>query len=197
MKKFETFEGIVLPVDRTNVDTDAIIPKQFLKRIERTGFGQFAFYEFRYDEDGNEIKDSVFNQDKYKGASILISRANFGCGSSREHAPWALEDYGIKVIIAPTYADIFYNNCFNNGILPIKLDNEIMDEIFSNVYKNKEYKLEVDLANNKITDHKDLNINFEINEFHKYKLINGLDDIGLTLLKEDLISLYEKKENII
>lgn len=197
MKKFETFEGIVLPVDRTNVDTDAIIPKQFLKRIERTGFGQFAFYEFRYDENGKEIKDSVFNQDKYKGASILISRANFGCGSSREHAPWALEDYGIKVIIAPTYADIFYNNCFNNGILPIKLDNEIMDKIFSNTYKNKEYKLEVDLANNKITDHKDLNINFEINEFHKYKLINGLDDIGLTLLKEDLISLYEKKENII
>ena len=197
MKKFETFEGIVLPVDRTNVDTDAIIPKQFLKRIERTGFGQFAFYEFRYDEDGNEIKESVFNQDKYKNASILISRANFGCGSSREHAPWALEDYGIKVIIAPTYADIFYNNCFNNGILPIKLDNDIMDIIFNNTYENNGYKLEVDLLNNKITDHKNFNINFEINEFHKYKLLNGLDDIGLTLLKEDLISIYEKKENII
>lgn len=197
MKKFETFEGIVLPVDRTNVDTDAIIPKQFLKRIERTGFGQFAFYEFRYDEDGNEIKESVFNQDKYKNASILISRANFGCGSSREHAPWALEDYGIKVIIAPTYADIFYNNCFNNGILPIKLDNDIMDIIFNNTYENNAYKLEVDLLNNKITDHKNFNINFEINEFHKYKLLNGLDDIGLTLLKEDLISIYEKKENII
>lgn len=197
MKKFETFEGIVLPVDRTNVDTDAIIPKQFLKRIERTGFGEFAFYEFRYDENGEPIKDSVFNQAKYKGASILISRANFGCGSSREHAPWALEDYGIKVIIAPSYADIFYNNCFNNGILPIKLDNEIMDKIFNNTYTEDSYKLKINLSKNEITDENDLNIKFQINEFYKFKLLNGLDDIALTLLKEDLIKEYETKNNII
>lgn len=197
MKKFETFEGIVLPVDRTNVDTDAIIPKQFLKRIERTGFGEFAFYEFRYDENGEPIKDSVFNQAKYKGASILISRANFGCGSSREHAPWALEDYGIKVIIAPSYADIFYNNCFNNGILPIKLDNEIMDKIFNNTYTEDSYKLKINLSKNEITDENDLNIKFKINEFYKFKLLNGLDDIALTLLKEESIKEYETKNNII
>lgn len=197
MKEFKTLNGVVLPVDRTNIDTDAIIPKQFLKRIERTGFGQFAFYEFRYDEDDKLIENSVFNQERYNGASVLIARANFGCGSSREHAPWALEDYGIRVIIAPSYADIFYNNCFNNGILPIKLENDIMDKLFENTYKVEGYRLKVDLEEQTITDDSGLKIIFDINPFHKHKLINGLDDIGITLLKDDLITAYEKQRGII
>ncbi|NLI89622.1 MAG: 3-isopropylmalate dehydratase small subunit [Epulopiscium sp.] len=192
MKPFKTLTGTVLPMDRTNIDTDAIIPKQFLKRIERSGFGKFAFYEFRYDKDDNPIKDSVFNQDRYKDASILISRANFGCGSSREHAPWALEDYGFRVIIAPSYADIFFNNCFNNGILPIKLDDSIMDTLFKNTYANPGYQLTVDLENQTISDNDGFSTKFDISSFHKNKLINGLDDIGLTLLKEDKIDAYEK-----
>ena len=197
MKPFTKLDGIVLPVDRTNIDTDAIIPKQFLKRIERTGFGQFAFYEFRYDENDKPIKDSVFNQDRYQGASIIIARANFGCGSSREHAPWALEDYGIRVVIAPSFADIFYNNCFNNGILPIKMDNEIMDKLFENTYNKEGYKLVVDLENETISDSEGLEIKFDVNPFHKHKLLNGLDDIAITLLKDELISKYEKEHKII
>lgn len=197
MKAFKKLDGIVLPVDRTNVDTDAIIPKQFLKRIERSGFGQFVFYEFRYDENNEPIKDSVFNQERFQGASILISRANFGCGSSREHAPWALEDYGFRVVIAPSYADIFFNNCFNNGILPIKLDNDKMDVLFENVEKIEGYKLTVDLENQTISDNNGLEYKFDINPFHKHKLINGLDDIGITLLKEDSINKYEKEHGIV
>ena len=192
MKPFKSLTGIVLPVDRTNIDTDAIIPKQFLKRIERSGFGQFAFYEFRYDENDKPIEDSVFNQDLYSNASILISRANFGCGSSREHAPWALEDYGFRVIIAPSYADIFFNNCFNNGILPIKLDNNIMDTIFDKTYSNPGYQLTVDLEAQTVSDNDGFSSHFEISAFHKNKLLRGLDDIGLTLLKEDKIDAYEK-----
>lgn len=197
MKPFTKLDGIVLPLDRTNIDTDAIIPKQFLKRIERTGFGQFAFYEFRYDENDKPIKESVFNQDRYQGASIIIARANFGCGSSREHAPWALEDYGIRVVIAPSFADIFYNNCFNNGILPIKMDNEIMDKIFENTYNKEGYKLVVDLENETISDNEGLEIKFDVNPFHKHKLLNGLDDIAITLLKDEVISKYEKEHKII
>ena len=197
MKPFKSLTGIVLPVDRTNIDTDAIIPKQFLKRIERSGFGQFAFYEFRYDEKDRPIADSVFNQDRYNNSSILISRANFGCGSSREHAPWALEDYGFRVIIAPSYADIFFNNCFNNGILPIKLDNNIMDTIFEKTYANIGYKLTVDLESQTISDNDGLSLTFEISDFHKNKLLKGLDDIGLTLLKEEKIDAYEKANHII
>lgn len=196
MKPFNTLEGIVMPIDRTNVDTDAIIPKQFLKRVERTGFGQFVFYEFRYDENDNLIKDSVFNQDRYKNSEILISRENFGCGSSREHAPWALEDYGFRVIIAPSFADIFFNNCFNNGILPIKMDNKIMDTLFENVENKIGYKLTVDLENQTITDSEGLKLGFDINPFHKHKLINGLDDIAITLLKDEVITKYEKEHNI-
>lgn len=197
MKPFVKLDGVVMPIDRTNIDTDAIIPKQFLKRIERSGFGEFVFWEFRYDENDKPIADSVFNNPNYAGASVLIARANFGCGSSREHAPWALEDYGFRTIIAPSYADIFYNNCFNNGILPIKLDNSIMDTLFENVAKYPGYKLTVDLENRKITDVYGLSIDFEINSFAKHKLLNGLDDIGLTLLKDDKITAYEKSKNII
>lgn len=196
MKPFTNFTGIVMPMDRSNVDTDAIIPKQFLKRITRSGFGQFAFYEFRYDENDKPIKDSIFNQERYQNASILIARANFGCGSSREHAPWALDDYGFRVIIAPSYADIFFNNCFNNAILPIKLDNELMDILFHNVDNITGYSLSIDLENQTITDNQGFQATFDINPFHKYKLIHGLDDIGLTLLKEDKISAYEKAKGI-
>ncbi len=197
MKPFVKLDGVVMPIDRTNIDTDAIIPKQFLKRIERSGFGEFVFWEFRYDENDKPIADSVFNNQNYSGASVLIARANFGCGSSREHAPWALEDYGFRTIIAPSYADIFYNNCFNNGILPIKLDNSIMDTLFENVAKYPGYKLTIDLENQKIADAYGLSIDFEINSFAKHKLLNGLDDIGLTLLKDDKITAYEKSKNIV
>lgn len=193
MKPFTNFTGLVMPLDRTNIDTDAIIPKQFLKRIERSGFGQYAFYELRYDENDNPIKDSVFNQERYQDVSILIARANFGCGSSREHAPWALEDYGFKVMIAPSYADIFFNNCFNNGILPIILDNSIMDVLFENTEKILGYCLSIDLENQIVSDNQGFQATFEISSFHKHKLLNGLDDIGVTLLKEDKIDAYEKK----
>ncbi len=193
MKPFMNFTGLVMPMDRTNIDTDAIIPKQFLKRIERSGFGQYAFYEFRYDENNNPIKASVFNQERYKDVSILIARANFGCGSSREHAPWALADYGFKVIIAPSYADIFFNNCFNNAILPIKLDNSLMDVLFDNTEMISGYSLSIDLENQTISDYQGFKAIFDISEFHKHKLLNGLDDIGVTLLKAEKIDDYERK----
>jgi 3-isopropylmalate/(R)-2-methylmalate dehydratase small subunit len=196
MKAFKQIKGIVMPIDRTNIDTDAIIPKQFLKRIERSGFGQFLFYEFRFDEKDQPISDSVFNQPRYMNAKVLISRANFGCGSSREHAPWALEDYGFKVIIAPSYADIFFNNCFNNGILPIQLDNEYMDTLFKKTFSTLGYKLDIDLEAQTITDHQGFNVTFDIDPFQKNKLLKGLDDIGLTLLKEDKIVAYENSHAI-
>ncbi len=196
MKPFKSNNGVVMPMDRTNIDTDAIIPKQFLKRIERSGFGQYLFYEFRFDEHDQPIEASIFNEPKYAGASILISRANFGCGSSREHAPWALEDYGFRVIIAPSYADIFYNNCFNNGILPIKLENSLMDTLFEKTSSKDGYKMMVDLDTQTIKDNEGLVINFDIDPFYKHKLLNGLDDIGLTLLKEDKIAAYEKNHNL-
>lgn len=195
MKPFVKHTGIVTPLDRVNVDTDAIIPKQFLKRIERSGFGQFVFYEFRFNEAGEVIKDFVLNQPRYKGTSILISRANFGCGSSREHAPWALEDYGFRAIIAPSFADIFYNNCFNNGILPIKLPNEVMDTLFKKTQEIEGYELEIDLQEKKITDNMGFEINFDLDEPYRVKLLNGYDDISLTLLKEDKISEFEKNNN--
>lgn len=191
MDAFTKFTGLVMPIDRTNIDTDAIIPKQFLKRIERTGFGQFLFYEFRYDENNQPIPESDFAKPRYQGASILIARANFGCGSSREHAPWALADYGFQVIIAPSFADIFYNNCFNNGILPITLPNEQMDQLFANVADQTGYQLTVDLEKQRLSDSNGLELAFSIDPFHKNKLLQGLDDIGLTLLKEDKITIYE------
>lgn len=193
MDAFTTLKGIVAPVDRVNVDTDAIIPKQFLKRIERTGFGQFLFYEWRFDEAGNINPEFEPNKPRYEGASVLISRANFGCGSSREHAPWAIMDYGFRCVIAPSYADIFYNNCFKNGILPIKLSEEQVEELFQRTAQHDNYQLNVDLNEKTITDDYGLKIEFDLDEHRRQFLLQGLDDIGLTLQHESEILAYEQK----
>jgi 3-isopropylmalate/(R)-2-methylmalate dehydratase small subunit len=193
MEPFVKLNGLVAPVDRVNVDTDAIIPKQFLKRIERSGFGQYLFFEWRWDEQGNIIPDFNLNKPRYQGASVLLSRANFGCGSSREHAPWAIMDYGFRCIIAPSFADIFYNNCFKNGILPIKLSEEQVDDLFNRTNAKEGYSLNVDLENKVITDGESLNIPFELDEHRRQFLLQGLDDIGLTLKHEDAITAYEAK----
>ncbi len=192
MEAFQKLNGIVAPVDRVNVDTDAIIPKQFLKRIERTGFGQFLFYEWRWDEAGNVNENFDMNKPRYQGASVLVSRANFGCGSSREHAPWAIMDYGFRCVIAPSFADIFYNNCFKNGILPIKLSEEQVQDLFERTYANEGYRLNVDLENKTITDDQGLEIHFDLDEHRRQFLLQGLDDIGLTLQHESEISEYER-----
>jgi 3-isopropylmalate/(R)-2-methylmalate dehydratase small subunit len=193
MEPFVKLNGLVAPVDRVNVDTDAIIPKQFLKRIERSGFGQYLFFEWRWDEQGNVIPDFNLNKPRYQGASILLSRANFGCGSSREHAPWAILDYGFHCIIAPSFADIFYNNCFKNSILPIKLSEEQVDSLFNKTNAKEGYKLTIDLENKVITDDEGLNIPFELDEHRRLFLLQGLDDIGLTLMHESAITAYEAK----
>lgn len=185
MKAFTKHTGLVAPLDRANVDTDQIIPKQFLKRIERTGFGQFLFYDWRYLPDGRENPDFVLNDPRYQRASILVAGKNFGCGSSREHAPWALGEFGFRVIIAPSFADIFANNCFKNGMLPIVLDEATVKELM------RRPKLTVNLETQMITDESGLSIPFEVNEFQRYCLLEGLDDIGLTLKHEDAISAYE------
>ncbi len=193
VEAFKSLTGIVAPVDRVNVDTDAIIPKQFLKRIERSGFGQFLFYEWRFDEAGNVNPEFEPNKPRYQGAEVLISRANFGCGSSREHAPWAILDYGYKVVIAPSYADIFYNNCFKNGILPIKLSEEQVEDLFQRTAKHDGYKLTVDLENKTLSDDYGLSIAFDLDEHRRQFLLQGLDDIGLTLQHEDAINAFEAK----
>jgi 3-isopropylmalate/(R)-2-methylmalate dehydratase small subunit len=193
MEPFIKHTGVIAPLDRANVDTDAIIPKQFLKRIERSGFGQFLFYDWRFLDNGENNPEFELNKPRYSGASILVSRLNFGCGSSREHAPWSLLDYGFKVIISSSYADIFYNNCFKNGILPIILSEETVEELFQRTWSNEGYQLTVDLENQVITDNNDLSIPFEVDSFRKYLLLNGLDDIGLTLLHEEKISQFEQK----
>jgi len=193
MEAFKQHTGLVGPVDRVNVDTDAIIPKQFLKRIERTGFGQFLFFEWRFDEQGNVNPSFDLNKPRYQGASILISRANFGCGSSREHAPWAILDYGFRVVIAPSFADIFYNNCFKNGILPVRLSEEQVEELFRRTNAQEGYKLTVDLENKRISDDAGLAIDFELDEHRRQFLLQGLDDIGLTLQHAELIVAYEQK----
>jgi len=192
MEAFKQHTGIVGPVDRVNVDTDAIIPKQFLKRIERTGFGQFLFFEWRWDEQGNVIESFPLNQERYRGASVLISRANFGCGSSREHAPWAIQDFGFRVIVAPSFADIFYNNCFKNSILPIKLSEEQVEDLFQRTAQHEGYKLHVDLEANTLHDDYGLSIGFTIDEHRRQFLLQGLDDIGLTLQHADKITAYEE-----
>jgi 3-isopropylmalate/(R)-2-methylmalate dehydratase small subunit len=202
MEKFQTLTAIVAPLDRSNVDTDAIIPKQFLKSIKRTGFGPNLFDQWRYLDHGEPGMDNskrplnpefVLNQPRYEDAKILLARENFGCGSSREHAPWALEDYGFRVIIAPSYADIFFNNCFKNGILPIVLDAAVVDDLFKEVYDNDGYQLTVDLALQSISTPSGKTISFDVDEFRKYCLLNGLDDIGLTLQHVDEIKAYEQK----
>lgn len=193
MQPFKQLTGLVAPVDRVNVDTDAIIPKQFLKRIERTGFGQFLFFEWRFDESGNVNPNFEMNKPRYAGAEVLISRANFGCGSSREHAPWAIMDYGFKVVIAPSFADIFYNNCFKNGILPIKLSEEQVEDLFQRTANNEGYKLTVNLEAKKLTDNQGLEIGFDLDEHRRQFLLLGLDDIGLTLQHEDKIAAFEAK----
>lgn len=193
MEEFKQLNGLVAPVDRVNVDTDAIIPKQFLKRIERTGFGQFLFFEWRFDESGNVNPSFSLNQPRYQGAEVLISRANFGCGSSREHAPWAIMDYGFRCVIAPSFADIFYNNCFKNGILPIRLSEEQVQDLFSRTAEHEGYRLNVNLEQKTLTDNYGLRIDFDLDEHRRQFLLQGLDDIGLTLQHEASISEYEAK----
>jgi 3-isopropylmalate/(R)-2-methylmalate dehydratase small subunit len=196
MHPFTTHTGLVVPLDRPNVDTDQIIPKQFLKRIERTGFGKFLFFDWRYLDDGTDNPEFILNLPKYRGASVLIARRNFGCGSSREHAPWALEDYGFRVIIAPSFADIFYNNCFKNGMLPIRVEETIVDELFRRAAKYPDYKLTADLKKCELSDGHGLKISFQLDDFRRHCLLNGLDDIGLTMEHEDKISKYEKAHGI-
>ncbi|SAL63147.1 isopropylmalate isomerase small subunit [Caballeronia choica] len=200
MEKFIVHSGLVAPLDRENVDTDAIIPKQFLKSIKRTGFGPNAFDEWRYldrGEPGQENSkrplnpDFVLNQDRYKGASILLTRKNFGCGSSREHAPWALDQYGFRAIIAPSFADIFYNNCFKNGLLPIVLTEQQVDKLFNETYAFVGYSLTVDLERQVVRTGDGTEYPFEVPGFRKFCLLNGFDDIGLTLRHADKIRQFE------
>ena len=191
MKKFTTVTGIVAPLDRQNVDTDQIIPKQFLKRIERTGYEDGLFFDWRFNEDGSPNPGFVLNHPRYKGASILLARDNFGCGSSREHAPWALDNYGFRCIIAPSFADIFYNNCFNNGMLPVRLEAATVDVLFDQVEANEGYTLTVDLPNQTIAKPDGSTIAFDLDPFLKERLLNGWDQIGLTLRHEDKISAFE------
>lgn len=193
MQPFVKHRGLVAPMDRANVDTDQIIPKQFLKRIERTGFGQFLFFDWRFHDDGSPNADFELNRPELEGASILLARRNFGSGSSREHAPWALEDYGFRVVIAPSFADIFYNNCFKNGMLPIRLAEQQVEELFQRAGKHAGYQLEVDLQSQTIKDDHGLELSFEVEPFRRHCLLNGLDDIGLTLAHEDKIAEYERK----
>ncbi|MYL50078.1 3-isopropylmalate dehydratase small subunit [Halobacillus litoralis] len=191
MEPIKQHRGLVYPLDRSNVDTDQIIPKQFLKRIERQGFGQFLFYNWRFNEDGTLREDFSLNDPKYDGASVLVGGENFGCGSSREHAPWAIQDYGFKVVIAPSFADIFYNNCFKNGILPIQLPKPVVDQLMEKAM-NEKYEVKVDLEK-QIIDDGDLEVSFDIQSYHKEMLLNGWDEIAVTLTYEDKIDQYEKQ----
>ncbi len=196
MRPFTRHTGIVAPLDALNVDTDQIIPKQFLKRIERTGYGDVLFYDWRYLDDGAPNPDFEMNAPRYQGASILLTKDNFGCGSSREHAPWALSDYGFRAILAPSYADIFYNNCFNNGMLPVTLPAQIIQQLFAEVRAAEGYELTIDLPEQKIMKPDGGVIDFEIDGFKKECLLNGWDQIGLTLRHEDKIAAYEKAHGL-
>ena len=198
MKAFVTLTGIVAPLDRQNVDTDQIIPKQFLKRIERTGYEDTLFYDWRFLDDGTTPNPEFeLNASRYQGACVLLARDNFGCGSSREHAPWALNDYGIRCILAPSYADIFYNNCFNNGMLPIALGNDVVEQLFQEVRANEGYVLTVDLPSQTIAKPNGETVAFEIEPFLKERLLNGWDQIGLTLRHEADISKFEKAQGVL
>jgi 3-isopropylmalate/(R)-2-methylmalate dehydratase small subunit len=196
MKPFTTHTGRVVTMDRANVDTDQIIPKQFLKRIERTGFGEFLFWDWARDEQGNVLPNFELNRPEAKGASVLVTRRNFGCGSSREHAPWALENWGIRVLVAPSFADIFYNNCFKNGMLSIVLSESQVEDLFQRAVAHPGYKLTADLRTCTLTDDHGLSIPFEVESFRRNCLLNGLDDIGLTLEHEPKIAAYERAHGI-
>jgi 3-isopropylmalate/(R)-2-methylmalate dehydratase small subunit len=193
MEPFSKHQGIVAALNRVNVDTDQIIPKQFLKRIERTGFGQFLFFDWRFLPDGSLNPEFELNRSEFEGASILLAGANFGCGSSREHAPWSLLDYGFRIIIAPSFADIFFNNCFKNGMLPIRLSQETVDRLFEQVEKRGGLRLTIDLEAQTITGDQDLSFRFEVDGFRRNALLRGLDDIGLTLQHEDKIEAFEAR----
>jgi len=193
MEKFTTLTGVPAPLPMINVDTDMIIPKQFLKTIKRTGLGKHLFHEMRFDEDGNENPDFVLNKPAYRNAKILIAGDNFGCGSSREHAPWALLDFGIRCVIAPSFADIFYNNCFKNGILPIRLPQEDIDKLLDDASRGSNATLTIDLENQSITGPDGGEIRFEIDPSRKKCLLEGLDDIGLTMARADKIAGYEER----
>jgi len=204
MRALQQHKGLVVPIDRANVDTDMIIPKQFLKSIKRTGFGPNLFDELRYLDEGQPGQDNssrplnpdfVLNQPRYQGASVLLARRNFGCGSSREHAPWALEDFGIRVIIAPSFADIFYNNCFKNGLLPIVMEEQTVERLFAETYANEGYQLSVDLERQVVETPARETIPFEVDGFRKHCLLKGLDDIGVTLEDADAIRAYEEQRS--
>lgn len=194
MDKFDKLNAVAAPLPLINVDTDMIIPARFLKTIERTGLGKSLFYTLRYDEDGNERDDFVLNQAAYKDAEILVTGNNFGCGSSREHAPWALQDYGIRCVIAPDFADIFYNNSFKNGILLIRLPQEDVDKLMDDAERGANAKITVDLENQEITGPDGGVIQFDLDPFKKHCLLNGLDDIGLTMEKGDQIDAFEERQ---
>jgi 3-isopropylmalate/(R)-2-methylmalate dehydratase small subunit len=205
MKAFTRLDGLVAPLDRANVDTDAIIPKQFLKSIKRSGFGPNLFDEWRYLDVGEPGKpnhdrplnpDFVLNKPRYQGASVLLARENFGCGSSREHAPWALEDFGFRAIIAPSFADIFYNNCFKNGLLPIVLPAEAVEDLFRETYAVEGYRLAIDLDAQTVTTPDGESFAFEVDPGRKHRLVNGLDDIGLTLRFTEKIKAYEERRKV-
>tara|TARA_B110000263_G_C15162506_1_gene443061 strand:- start:167 stop:757 length:591 start_codon:yes stop_codon:yes gene_type:complete len=196
MEPFDTHTGIVAPMDRVDIDTDQIIPKQFLKRIERTGFGQFLFFDHRFRDDGTPNPEFVLNRPKFEGASILVAGRNFGTGSSREHAPWALLDYGFKCIIAPSFADIFYNNCFQNGVLPVVLPQETIDRIMAAAEDTSGYTLTVDLEAQRVWDSNEEEVTgFDIDSFRRESLLKGLDDIGLTLQVEHKIEAFERSHS--
>ncbi len=194
MEKFTRLTGVAAPMDMINIDTDMVIPKQYLTTIERSGLGKALFFEMRYDADGNENPDFVLNKPQYRDAKILVAGENFGCGSSREHAPWALLDFGITCVIAPSFADIFYNNCFKNGILPIKLSSEDVEKLLDDAERGANATLTIDLESQTITGPDGGEIKFEVDEFKKHCLLNGLDDISLTMENAGLIDDFEEKQ---
>jgi 3-isopropylmalate/(R)-2-methylmalate dehydratase small subunit len=196
MEPFTQHTGLVALMDRSHVDTDQIIPKQFLKRIERTGFGEFLFYDWRYLDDGSANPKFELNRPEYAGASILVTRSNFGCGSSREHAPWALGQYGFRVLIAESFADIFFNNCFKNGMLPIRFDAAVIEDLFRRAGAKQGYRLTVDLQSRTITDEAGLALSFDVDDFRRQCLLDALDDVALTLDHEAEIAAYEKAHGI-
>ena len=195
MKKFTTHRGVAAPMNMINIDTDKVIPKLFLRTIKRTGLGKNLFHEMRYDEDGSERPGFVLNKKAYRNASIIVAGDNFGCGSSREHAPWALLDFGIRCVISTSFADIFYNNCFKNGILPIKVTKEQLDALMDDAEQGANSVLDIDLENQEIGRPNGEKVQFEVDEFRRHCLLNGLDDIGLTMQKDDKIASFEHKRS--